>query len=430
MWDSGQERSELPERMRSVLLITYAYPPCARSGGYLRPLALSRYLPRFGWRPLVLTAHARAFERVDYALNEDIPENTLVKRAFALDARRHLGIRERYPSLLALPDRWWSWWLGAVPVGLRLVRQHRPAVLWSTSPILTSHMIAWTLHRLTGVPWVADFRDPVSATECDGYRLAHRAPRTIERAALRHAQRVVFTAAGAAASYAQRYPERRAGFAVIPNGYDERKYLDIPRPNTVAGAGNGGMITLVHSGLLYADGRNPRNFLIAIAALKERGVVAASSLQVILRASGNDKEYTAQIECYGVGDIVHLRPSLTYSEALREQVNASALLLFQGRLYNRHIPAKVYEYFRAGRPIFALADTQGDTAALLREEGVTNIVPLDNAGIITEKLALFINALRSGTLKTPPFEQIARFSREAGTRRYARLFDDVARQRS
>src|SRR5262245_14053771 len=152
--------------MRSLLMIAFHFPPLAGSSGIQRTLSFARHLPRLGWRPLILAAHPRAFSSVSDDQLADIPSEVVVERAFALDSSRHLAIAGRYPAFAARPDRWISWWLGAVPRGLTMIRRYRPAAIWSTYPIATAHKIASTLHRLSGLPWVADFRDPMTE---DGY---------------------------------------------------------------------------------------------------------------------------------------------------------------------------------------------------------------------------------------------------------------------
>lgn len=411
--------------MRKILIIAYAFPPYAGSSGHLRPLALTRYLPQFGWQPLVLSAHPRAFERVDYALNADIPKGTSVTRPFALDARRHLSVRRRYPLALALPDRWSSWWLGAVPAGLWLIRRHLPDVIWSTSPILTGHMIASSLHRLTGVPWVADFRDPVSNTGVDNRGLAARTSRWVERGTIAQASRSIFTTPGAMAEYVDRYPKREDSFAMIPNGYDERNFTGLPDPRQRHVCGATSAITLVHSGILYRNGRNPHAFLSAIASLRTSGVFDGGSLQVILRASGDEDEYGHMIAEMGLDDIVKLRPSINYREALTEMMAADGLLLFQGSQYNRQIPAKIYEYLRVGLPILALADPIGDTAKLLESEGIDTIAPLDDALAIASALGEFLTRIKNHASIVPTRERVAGYSREAGVQCFASLFDQV-----
>src|SRR4029077_6802019 len=127
-------------------------------------------------------------------------------RAFALDTTRHLSVRGASLKLLALPDRWATWWVGGVAAGLLPARRHRPHVLWSTYPIATAHLIGLTLHRLTRIPWVADFRDPLTE---DGYppdRLTRRTYLAVARGPPRRAAATVFTTESCRAMYVARYP--------------------------------------------------------------------------------------------------------------------------------------------------------------------------------------------------------------------------------
>src|SRR5262245_40662576 len=147
--------------MRKILMVAFHYPPCHGSSGVQRTLAFSRHLPEYDWRPIVLTAHPRAYPQTRPEQLADVPTDLTVERAFALDTGRHLAIRRVHVKWTALPDRWISWWLGAVPAGLAPIGRHRPDLLWSTHPLATAHLIGLTLHRLSGIPWVADFRDPM-----------------------------------------------------------------------------------------------------------------------------------------------------------------------------------------------------------------------------------------------------------------------------
>ena len=81
---------------RRLLMIAYHFPPLAGSSGIQRTLRFVRHLPAFGWQPLVLSAHPRAYERTSNDLTEDIPAGTVVRRAFALDTARHLSLGGRY----------------------------------------------------------------------------------------------------------------------------------------------------------------------------------------------------------------------------------------------------------------------------------------------------------------------------------------------
>ena len=152
--------------MKRLLMIAYHFPPLAGSSGIQRTLRFVQHLPKFGWEPMVLSAHPRAYERTSDDLMADIPEGAIVRRAFALDTARHLSIAGRYIGAMARPDRWVSWKIGAVHEGMRLIRQFRPQAIWSTYPIATAHLIGAELQKRSGLPWIADFRDPMVQ---DGY---------------------------------------------------------------------------------------------------------------------------------------------------------------------------------------------------------------------------------------------------------------------
>ncbi|MBX3638145.1 MAG: glycosyltransferase, partial [Rubrivivax sp.] len=127
--------------MKRLLMVAYHFPPLAGSSGIQRTLRFVQQLPRFGWQPMVLTTQARAYEKTSDDLLPEVPDGTLVCRAFALDTARHLSIGGRYPGRLARPDRWITWRFDAVRQGLRLIREHRPDAIWSTYPIATAHRI-------------------------------------------------------------------------------------------------------------------------------------------------------------------------------------------------------------------------------------------------------------------------------------------------
>jgi hypothetical protein len=418
-------------------MIAFHYPPGRGSSGLQRTLGFSRYLPEHGWGPVVLTVKPSAHPEVGGDQLGDIPAGVPVTRVLALDTARHLAMGGRYPGWLSIPDRWATWLLGAVPAGLRLVRRHRPEVIWSTYPIATAHLIAYALHRLTGRPWVADFRDPM--TEVDP--LTNRrfpadqkigaARRWIERLAVRHAARLVFVSPSALALYRTRYPEvPDERWALIPNGYDESAFAAAEaasRQAPVPATGARHPLTLLHSGILYpTPDRDPTQFFMALRSMASVGAVRAGELRVVLRATGHDAHYRRVIAEMGVEAFVTLEPPVGYREALREMLSADGLLVFQGRDSNTAIPAKLYEYLRARRPILALVDDEGDTAALLRELRVGTLAPLTSSTGIATALSAFLATLRAGTGQALDLATARRLSREAASRHLAELLYEEA----
>jgi glycosyltransferase involved in cell wall biosynthesis len=416
-----------------ALMIAFHYPPYQGSSGVLRTLNFTKYLPEFGWEPLVLTAnvgvYAVAGDSNPQGLNT--PTGTTVTRALALDAARHLSIRGRYPSWLALPDRWASWSIPAALKALSLIRKYRPALIWSTYPIATAHLIGWAVHRATGLPWIADFRD--SMTE-EGYphdRRQRQAYRWIENKTVHAANRVVFTTPGTARMYAERYPQIAAPtWTVIQNGYDEETFSRVERrsiqngpqvPTQAPGGSPERSITLLHSGVLYPSERDPQPFLQAIANLKALDPAIARRLRVVFRATSHDAVIGPMLARFGVEDVVRLEPPIPYELALEEMLKVDALLLFQAANCNHQIPAKLYEYLRTGKPIFALTDHDGDTAHVLRNASVDTIADLANAADIQTRLGDFMRMLEAGVAPTASRAVAAAFSRRNQAAELSRL---------
>lgn len=408
--------------MKRVLLIAFHFPPAAGTSGVHRSHSLARGLRGHGWDPIILTASARAHPVTSAGSVNDVPPDVRVIRAAAWDAARHFSIAGQYPGFFEWPDRWISWFPAAVVRALRLVREDRPAIIWSTYPIVTAHLIALVTAKLTGLPWIADFRDSMTDDSYPTPGLKRKLIERIESRVVHAASRVVFTAPGARDMYASRYPEIPPDrWQLILNGYDEEKFaqaeqLSFERDNE--------KLLLLHSGCIYPEERDPSALFEAIASLCESGCMSADSVEVRLRASGHDHIFAPQLEKLGIADVVTLAPPLDYSTALSEMLHADGLLLLQAASCNHQIPAKAFEYLRARRPILALTDAGGDTAGLLTRWQHAAIAPLNSAPEIASELLSFIRRLRGMPTTIDP-EMVLGFSRTAQVQRTAALFDSV-----
>jgi glycosyltransferase involved in cell wall biosynthesis len=401
--------------MKRLLMIAYHVPPFASSSGILRTLTFAQELPRFGWEAVVLAPHVRAYEHVS-SNQVMVGERLTVERAFAVDAARHLAVKGYYPRFAARPDRWISWWLGAVPKGLAMVRKYQPQAIWSTYPIATAHRIGATLARLTRLPWIADFRDPMAQVDYPRDPKVWRSFKRVEECVMRRAARSVFVTEGAAQMYRKRYAEVPEGrITVIENGYDEQSFAGLEVP--AARREPSRRLLLLHSGIVYPSERDPRQLFQALRRFSGRDLI------VRLRAPGHEALLRRMIEAAGVQDVVELAPSVPYRQALEEMCRADGLLVLQAANCNQQVPAKVYEYLRCGRPILALTDPAGDTAALLRRAGLSDIAPLDSAEEIARALASFVAQLRADSARLPGAEFVARASRRQRTAELAELLD-------
>ncbi|MEO5368401.1 MAG: hypothetical protein H7831_18995, partial [Magnetococcus sp. WYHC-3] len=127
-------------------------------------------------------------------------------------------------------------------------------------------------------------------------------------------------------------------------------------------------------------------------------------------------------------DMVTLAPPLPYREALAEMGQVHALLVLQGDDLMRQIPAKIYEYFRAGRPLMALTRPEGETGQLLLREGYGHVVPLGDAESIARHLPGFLAAVRAGAAPVMTRNQAARFERRTVVGQLAGVFDTLIAQ--
>jgi hypothetical protein len=415
--------------MSTVLMIAFHYPPVQGSSGVQRTLRFSQHLSTYGWEPIVLTATPSAYETTAAAAGNEIPAGVTVERAFGLDTTRHLALFGRYPRRFALPDRWATWKPFAVAKALAVLKGRHVDLLWSTFPIATAHAIALEVATRSGLPWIAEFRDPLWQGEYPPDPQVNRSWLQLEHGIFERAQRVVVTTPSAVDLYAERYPAyRRERIALIENGYDEDAFA---RASAVAQ--NSGVrsesrrpVTLLHSGVVYPSERDPSNLFRALASLKRQGHVTTESFQLVLRASGHESLYRDELARLDINDIVRLEPGLDYLRALQEMLAADGLLILQAANCNAQVPAKLYEYLRASRPIVAFTDPAGDTARTLRATGAAIIAPLDSDVEIEKALMRFISQVKDQSWQRPPMDLVLRYSRKEQTGQLAALLTDVA----
>lgn len=412
---------------KRVLIVAYHFPPVKVSSGIQRTLKFCTYLREHGWDPLVLTITPSAYETTSQDQLKEIPDDVIVERAFGLDTSRHLAIAGKYFHWMAQPDRWISWWPGAVWTGMRMIKRYKPAAIMSTFPIATAHRIGLSLQKRSGLPWIADFRDSMTEPGYPRDPLTWKIQRKLEEEVVRHCTKAVFTTEPTKQMYAERYPEYpESRWAVVENGFDEENFQNAEAELEPAPLGSPGQITLVHSGVLYPQERDPRPFFAALGALKRSGSIDSKGLRITLRATGSDDFYRPMITELGIDDIVKLEPVVAYRDALQEMLRADGLLLFQGSVCNHQIPAKIYEYYRAGKPILALVDPAGITAEMLRDEGVPDIVDIKNSESIANTLINLLSGLRSGERSGVPPEAAGRNSRKARSAELAKLLNQLA----
>ena len=390
-------------RALNLLMVAFHFPPIAGSSGYLRTLKFAKYLPSSGVQPTILTVKPEVYAAYDKNAKPPLPETTKVERAFALDSKRAFSIMGKSLGVLNLPDRYWTWVPFGVAAGRRLVRERGIDAIFSTYPIASAHLIGLALHRLTGKPWIADFRDPMwdDFTGATGISLSLR--RRIERAVMRRCTTAMVCTDAMYDLFSRRYPDFKHKLMMIPNGFDDEDFAGLDAPAARAP----GPVRLLHSGLLEPVDRDPVPFFKAVKALCNRRPGPAP-VAVDLIAPSDEAYYTKVINEMGLAGIVNILSWRPYKKSLEAMANSDILLLFQGPSCFSQVPAKLYEYMRVGRPIMAITPAAGETGKLVIGTGSGRVVVHDDPEAIGKMLEEWVDAVNAGAplpgpaMKPPP----------------------------
>jgi glycosyltransferase involved in cell wall biosynthesis len=409
--------------LRTLLLLTYHFPPSAASGSF-RLLGFARHLPKLGWRPVVVAPERTPWESLDPELVKQLSPETIVERV-PYPGPRGLGrICLRFVPLMC-------WLPGAWRGCIRAMKQHRPAAILTSGPYHYVHILGRWLKRRYHVPLIADFRDPWVIQRADKERdrsLYVRWERGQERAVMQEADAIVVNTPNAAADLARVYPFARDRIVAITNGFDPERFDDLPRPQD--GDDRTDALTILHPGQLYA-GRDPRPMLDALRAVLARRAPEARPIRLVfignLDVDRRDFDLRAEIGRRGLDDVVQLRGPVPYTQSLVEMTRADLLLLLDAAGRRIGVPAKLYEFVGAGRPILALGEADGDTAWILKEcEAPHRVAPPGDAAAIERALEDLIAEIESGDAAGPPGPGRLRFTRENLTRQLAEILDRCA----
>ncbi len=361
-----------PMDCRTLLILTFHFPPSAASGSF-RLLGFARHLPKFGWRSVVVASPGLPWEPRDDDLARQIPPETLVRRVPYFSGRLSTPVRMWFPFA--------PWLLRAWPSCFHTVRQHRPAAVLTSGPPHEIHMLGLLLKRWYGIPWVADFRDPWVACTPRAFDKSLRArwEAKQERAIMRRADAIIANAPHACEALQDAYPDASTRIVTITNGYDPECFAALSPCHS---SSPDKTLTILHPGVVYA-GRDPSAFLDALQELLADPSRAVRPIRVLflgkLEKNRDPSQLETAIRSRGMESVVSIADHVPYVQSLEQMARSDILLLLDSPGRRIGVPAKLYEYLGAGRPILALAQPDSDVAWVLRESQVPHRIasPLD-----------------------------------------------------
>jgi glycosyltransferase involved in cell wall biosynthesis len=431
--------------MKRLLFLAYRFPPVG-GGGVQRSLKFARYLPEFGYEPVVLTGQGMAAGRWaphDADLGEQLPA--------ALDVRRVGGAPSASGTWRLRTERWLDlrsafarWWPEAAAGASRAV-SGVDAVYASMEPYETAEA-ASTVAGSLGVPWVADLRDPWALDEMLVFPTRAHRTRELRRMgrALGSAAAIVMNTEEAATRLREHFPGLRGALVTaIPNGFDPEDFAGpVSQENT-------GAFRIVHTGSLHTDlglrTRRMRPFRrLAGGTVADVDILTRS--HVFLRAAVERVLQTEPVLGHAVeihlagalsdGDhavaeapFVHVHGHLPHAETIALVRSADLLFLPMHDLPRGVragiVPGKAYEYLGSGRPILA-AVPDGDARDLLSHVPTATLCRPSDVDAMAEAILSQLRAFRTygrAPTRRPPVA--ARFERKRLTGELAAVLDAV-----
>jgi len=349
---------------RPVLLFAFHFPPDSAAGS-ARPGRFFKYLPEFGYAPQVITAAAQPEPRPNVHY---VPATTLYPNKYTLPGAVEIALHKTIlPTELALL------WAGRAAGVARRIMQRRPfAAALSTAPPLNTHLAGMLLKRRCGVPWVADFRDPLVG---NSYReicgaLPRRADRMLEKLIVRSADLMVSVTDVVADAWRARYPQQADKIRLLWNGYDPDEDLSpAPLPSRSTRI-------LAHIGTLYGV-RNPMALLHSLQRLIQSGRLKPGALRIQLVGGICDDAHRddAVIAWLQERESLEILPHMPRADALRYMTSADYLMLLDLHEGDTAyaVPSKLYEYVRVGRPILVMTHNGTPVDRIIAGSGIPHV---------------------------------------------------------
>ena len=428
--------------MKKVLIISYYWPPSG-GGGVQRWLKMTRYLPEFGWKPIIYTPSNGESPVVDESLlNQVHPSVETIKSPIwepygfykrftgkKASDKVYSGFindkKESFSQKLSvfirgnffIPDARKYWIKPGSKYLSAYLKENKIDCIVSTGPPHTTHLIAKAVVKKHNIPWVADFRDPWTNIDFyDQLRLskwADKKHKNLEQAVLKLATSIVTVSEHWSEDF-----KKLSGrdVTVIRNGFDHADFET--QPSEVDSK-----FTICHIGSMNKD-RNPTSLWKVLKKLITNETFASNlSIKLIGQV---DHSIFETIEKHKLTPFLNHIPFLSHKEALLELQKSQVLLLPINDTPNSLgvVPGKIYEYLGARRPIIGIGPVNGDSATILKDSGAGQMFPYEDTEGVKIKLSNYFKLFQEGNL-TPPEGEIMQYSRKAMAKSYAQLLENL-----
>jgi glycosyltransferase involved in cell wall biosynthesis len=426
---------------KKALVITHLFPPLDCGVG--RQIKFVKYLPTYGWTPIVLAAKKSYIRPIyDPSRIKEIPQSAKIYRTFSLEI---VPFQQWMPNMLkklvGINPKWFQpvdpfigWMPFALRAALKIVEEEKVDLLFSTSLPNTCHLVALMLKKKLGLPWVADFRDPWTQNPYVTYpKPILKIEEQMEKVVIRNADKVTTTNSFFKEGFIQKYSDEPKGkFVTITHGFDPDDFQKLETTGEHK-------FVVTYTGSLYGT-RKPDVFLKAVNELLSEDPSLKDELKIRFVGSMG-KSVENVIHRYGLEGTVEVCGLVSHERALEYLLNSSVLLLITG-IYHKitvkdssgrvfiEFPGKLVEYLAIGRPILALAMSRGTVARMINSTRTGVVIhPNDKEGI-KKAIRDFYSLYKSGNLRMKPnLEEIEKYNIRMPVKRLSEVFKEVTRTR-
>jgi glycosyltransferase involved in cell wall biosynthesis len=405
--------------VKKVLMIAYYFPPVGGIGvaGSQRVLKFAKYLPCHQWQPLILTVKEPYYESyllMDPTLLDKVPpgiriirtsvlrwltrileyKNTVklkflhnsknelskmsaqVDRAISQEKGWYQSLKDTFTDLFEIPDEESGWFLPAFFRGIRLIRDEKIDLIYSTGRPWTAHLIGTALKVFTRRPLVSDFRDPwlTNPFRLEYSPLKNRLEAFFEKTVIEKSDLVIANTDNLKYEFIRRFSRQPSSkFISILNGFDPDDYsFDIRTQKS-----HDGIFTITHTGFLYGK-RDPKIFLDAVKLLLDEKKIDHHLLKILLVGSvALPYDINEYIYSNGLDKIIELYDHVVHKKSLQYLQQSDVLLLLQPGTKTQ-IPSKLFEYIGMGKPILAISPRDGATCDLVTKENLGEVAEPDD----------------------------------------------------
>jgi len=370
--------------MKKVLIITYYWPP---AGGIAvhRCLKFAKYLREFGWEPIICTADNPEYPVLDEGNFKDIPTGVNVLRTkiwepynlfkFITGKKKeerihNVFLEEEKPSLghklgiwirgnIFIPDARKFWIRPSVKFLSRYLKENPVDVLFTNGPPQSTHMIAYSVKKNLGIPWLADFQDPWTQVDYFPQLMLNPISQRIHEAKEQHVFRWADKITICSDTWKKDLESIGAkDVGVIVWGYDEDDFSNITLPLSKK-------FTLSHFGSLGPD-RNAKTLWKALSIIANENKQFAKDLELEL-VGFVGHAIIDEIKSLGLTNNLKISEHISRKETLERMHHSQILLLILNNMpnVNGRLPGKLFEYLASRRPILVVGPEESDASKIV-----------------------------------------------------------------